>query len=188
MIKSTQCPPDPVVENWPTNDNTVAPSAWTADEIATIKARASRRMRQFGLKPDLTSTEGMQEPCDCHCCIHEDGMFCRCEWRVQTAVLREEIARLTTEVVELRARDRIISKQLDLRAGGRDAFTQSLMETTNAAIDRAETAETALTALRAYMQQIHHELSTGRALINAGNVSGGLTRLTIALDIIVEHR
>lgn len=46
---------------------------------------------------------------------------------VDPVILRQILQPVINELAELRQRDRVISHQLELRAGGRDALTQSLI-------------------------------------------------------------
>ena len=68
------------------------------------------------------------------------GSRCTCGW----VDARAAIAQMAQELTDLRDRDRIISRQLDQRAGGRDAFTQALIQKSEDMQTRAERADAQL--------------------------------------------
>lgn len=88
---------------------------------------------------------------------------------------------------ELRQRDRVLSNQLDKRAGGRDALTQSLQA-------RAEAAESALTALRSRIGEVEKEMRAVNAVLKQSGHVQNLAlahyadRLAVLLDLPVLQR
>jgi chromosome segregation ATPase len=75
------------------------------------------------------------------------------------AATRGLVARLAAqaeELAELRQRDRVISHQLDQRAGGRDAFTQALLAELDAEKDKVKAQAERIAALERDAEQCIH--------------------------------
>lgn len=64
------------------------------------------------------------------------------------ARLQAELTERDAELAELRQRDRVISRQLDQRAGGRDAFTQALIADLDAEKDKVKARDAEVARLR----------------------------------------
>jgi hypothetical protein len=88
------------------------------------------------------------------------------------AATRGLVARLAAqaeELAELRQRDRVISHQLDQRAGGRDAFTQALLAELDAEKDKVKAQAERIAALEGALAMAALNVRVMRALPQFNN-------------------
>ena len=62
----------------------------------------------------------------------------------QIVAFQHSFDQLNAELHDLRERDRVLSQQLERRAGGRDAFTQALLAEKDAALDDLKAAQSVI--------------------------------------------